>query len=71
VLTGSKTSHHGPSIVKKLMLWATDVLGSKVEEVKNIIIWGNHSATQFPDLTHGYLEKLSKIRIENKHSISS
>lgn len=23
-----------------------DKIGSKVEEVKNIIIWGNHSATQ-------------------------
>lgn len=25
VITGNKTSHHGPSIEKKLMLWAIDV----------------------------------------------
>jgi len=37
-----------------------DKLGSKVEEVKNLIIWGNHSATQFPDLAHGYLENYPK-----------
>jgi len=24
-----------------------------VEEVKNVIIWGNHSSTQFPDVNHG------------------
>ena len=26
--------------------------GAKTEEVKNIAIWGNHSATQFPDFYH-------------------
>ena len=26
--------------------------GAKVEEVKNVGIWGNHSATQFPDFYH-------------------
>ncbi|MDP9064412.1 MAG: malate dehydrogenase [Pseudomonadota bacterium] len=26
--------------------------GSALHEVKNIIIWGNHSATQYPDLNH-------------------
>lgn len=28
-------------------------LGLKVEAVKNIIIWGNHSSTQYPDVNHG------------------
>ena len=27
-----------------------DKTGSKVEDIKNIIIWGNHSLTQYPDL---------------------
>lgn len=26
--------------------------GAKIEEVKNVAIWGNHSATQFPDFYH-------------------
>jgi len=30
-------------------------LGVPVETVKNVIIWGNHSATQFPDVSHAYL----------------
>ncbi len=25
------------------------------EKVKNVIIWGNHSSTQFPDVSHGYV----------------
>ena len=24
-----------------------------VKEVKNVIIWGNHSSTQYPDVNHG------------------
>lgn len=27
-----------------------------VESVKNIIIWGNHSSTQFPDIAHGNID---------------
>lgn len=26
-----------------------------VHEVKNLIIWGNHSATQYPDVNYGYV----------------
>lgn len=26
------------------------------ERVKNVIIWGNHSKTQYPDVNHGYVE---------------
>ena len=25
----------------------------KTDQVKNVIIWGNHSSTQFPDAAHG------------------
>ncbi|CAL8471685.1 g11227 [Coccomyxa elongata] len=27
--------------------------GTPVSEVKNVIIWGNHSSTQYPDVAHG------------------
>ena len=28
-------------------------LGIPISDVKNCIIWGNHSSTQFPDVSHG------------------
>ena len=28
-----------------------------VSDVKNIVIWGNHSRTQYPDVDHGYILK--------------
>ncbi|EDO41218.1 predicted protein [Nematostella vectensis] len=28
-------------------------LNLRVDQVKNVIIWGNHSATQYPDVNHG------------------
>ena len=30
----------------------TEKVGCKIEDVENIIIWGNHSATQYPDTFH-------------------
>lgn len=30
-------------------------LGVSVGKVKNVIIWGNHSSTQYPDVNHGYI----------------
>ena len=27
-------------------------LGVKASSVRNVIIWGNHSSTQFPDVSH-------------------
>lgn len=30
--------------------------GCSIEQVKNVIIWGNHSATQYPDTRHATLE---------------
>lgn len=27
--------------------------GVHVSDVKNVIIWGNHSSTQYPDVNHG------------------
>lgn len=28
-------------------------LGIRVQDVENVIIWGNHSSTQYPDVNHG------------------
>jgi malate dehydrogenase len=30
-------------------------VGVRVDQVKNLIIWGNHSATQYPDVNHGVI----------------
>jgi len=30
-------------------------INQNVSNVKNLIIWGNHSDTQFPDVSHGYV----------------
>ena len=31
-----------------------------VESVHNVIIWGNHSATQYPDVTHAVISDWSR-----------
>jgi len=31
-------------------------LNVPVDNVKNVIIWGNHSKTQYPDVNHGFIE---------------
>jgi len=31
-------------------------VGTAAEKVKNVIIWGNHSATQYPDVSHATVE---------------
>eukprot|EP01087_Luapelamoeba_hula_P003907 TRINITY_DN1379_c0_g1_i1.p1 TRINITY_DN1379_c0_g1~~TRINITY_DN1379_c0_g1_i1.p1 ORF type:complete len:352 (+),score=73.22 TRINITY_DN1379_c0_g1_i1:98-1153(+) len=30
-------------------------LNANVDQVRNIVIWGNHSSTQFPDVSHAYV----------------
>ena len=30
--------------------------GAKVEDIENIIVWGNHSATQYPDTHHATIK---------------
>merc|ERR1712002_1266006 len=32
-------------------------VGVNADDVKNVIIWGNHSSTQFPDAKHGFIKK--------------
>ena len=34
------------------MIFLTCRLNVNVADVKNVIIWGNHSSTQFPDVRH-------------------
>lgn len=58
-------SHYAPSVPKKNFTALTrldqnralsqlsDKLKVPVEDVKNVIIWGNHSLTQYPDVNHG------------------
>jgi len=36
-------------------------LNVNVSQVKNIIIWGNHSNTQYPDVNQGYITKDDKV----------
>ncbi|XP_076297653.1 malate dehydrogenase 1 [Lasioglossum baleicum] len=57
-------SHYAPSIPKENFTAMTRLdqnraqaalaarLGVQVDEVKNVIIWGNHSSTQYPDASH-------------------
>ena len=57
-------SHYAPSIPKKNFTAMTrldqnralsqlaDRLHARVEDIKNVIIWGNHSLTQYPDVNH-------------------
>lgn len=58
-------STYAPSIPKKNFTALTrldqnravsqiaEKVNARVEDVKNIIIWGNHSLTQYPDVNHG------------------
>ena len=57
-------SHYAPSIPKenfsamtrldhnRAMTQIAQKCGVDVVDVKNVIIWGNHSSTQFPDASH-------------------
>ena len=42
-----------------------DKAGSPVSSVENIIIWGNHSATQYPDLNHTMIGEKSAFDMIN------
>ena len=33
------------------------------DKVRNVIIWGNHSSTQFPDVAHAYVENGTKTPV--------
>jgi len=61
-------SHYAPTIPKNQITCLTMLdhnrakaqiairVGVPAEKVKNVIIWGNHSATQYPDVSHATVE---------------
>ncbi|XP_008558001.1 malate dehydrogenase, cytoplasmic [Microplitis demolitor] len=61
-------SHYAPSIPKENFTAMTRLdqnraqaalasrLGVQVDKIKNVIIWGNHSSTQYPDAAHAVAE---------------
>ena len=69
------TSHYAPSIPKKNITAMTrldqtralsqisEKTGAPIDTIENIIIWGNHSATQYPDTHHATVkgESLRKV----------
>lgn len=76
-------SHYAPSIPRENFTAMTRLdqnrarahiavkVNVPVEDVKNVIIWGNHSATQFPDVKHatakiGLVEKSVYDAINNQ-----
>jgi malate dehydrogenase len=38
------------------VLQISEKTGKPVTDVKNAIIWGNHSSTQYPDVNHGTVD---------------
>jgi len=64
-------SHYAPSIPKKNFSAMTRLdhnrasaqlankVGAKVQDIKKVIIWGNHSSTQFPDASHATVNNQS------------
>lgn len=76
-------SHYAPSIPRENFSAMTRLdqnraraqiaakIGVPVQQVRNVIIWGNHSATQFPDVHHaratvGIVEKSVNDAINNQ-----
>ncbi|KAK3030309.1 hypothetical protein RJ639_039312 [Escallonia herrerae] len=54
----------------------SEMLGVQVNDVKNVIIWGNHSSTQFPDVNHATVDTgngLKHVRelVANDHWLST
>merc|ERR1712130_793537 len=49
-----------------------DKIGVSVDNIHNVIIWGNHSKTQYPDISHGYItcNKSGKVRTSLRSAIN-
>ncbi len=43
---------HNDHTIYKNNIQISERVGVPVTEVKNVIIWGNHSSTQYPDVNH-------------------
>ncbi|CAI5452350.1 unnamed protein product [Caenorhabditis angaria] len=42
--------------------------GTTIGDVKNVIIWGNHSSTQFPDVTHATIKNQPAATVVNDNA---
>merc|ERR1712147_622578 len=70
-------SHYAPSIPKENFSAMTRLdqnraasqlamkAGAKVQDVKKVTIWGNHSSTQFPDAFHATINGKSVVSLIN------
>jgi len=49
-----------------------DKIGVSVDNIHNVIIWGNHSKTQYPDISHGYItsNKSNKVMTSLRSAIN-
>jgi malate dehydrogenase len=69
-------SHYAPSVPKKNFTALTRLdqnraisqlserLKTPVEDIHNVVVWGNHSLTQYPDVNHGHVgPKKTPIRV--------
>eukprot|EP00241_Pyramimonas_parkeae_P006582 CAMPEP_0114247618 /NCGR_PEP_ID=MMETSP0058-20121206/13120_1 /TAXON_ID=36894 /ORGANISM="Pyramimonas parkeae, CCMP726" /LENGTH=334 /DNA_ID=CAMNT_0001360939 /DNA_START=81 /DNA_END=1085 /DNA_ORIENTATION=+ len=45
-------------------------LGVSVDTVKNVIIWGNHSSTQYPDVNHGVVVRSDGMSVPIRAAIN-
>jgi len=46
--------------------------GNRISDVKNVIIWGNHSSTMYPDVNHGIIKNQSiRESIKNEEYLNS
>jgi len=73
-------SHYAPSIPKKNFSALTRLdmnrakgqialkAGVNVEDVKNAIIWGNHSSTQYPDVSHATIKGKPVKQVLSEHT---
>lgn len=43
--------------------------GVQVSRVRNVVIWGNHSATQYPDVSHAYIANADGSRTPVKEAV--
>jgi len=75
------TSHFAPSIPKKNITAMTRLdqsramsqianrTGKSLEDIENVIVWGNHSATQYPDTFHASIngQKVRDVINDDKY----
>ncbi|EDQ91014.1 uncharacterized protein MONBRDRAFT_15806, partial [Monosiga brevicollis MX1] len=76
------TAQYAPSIPKSQFSCLTHLdlnrakgfvarrLGVNPEQVKNVIIWGNHSATQYPDVSHAYVANPDGTKVKVTEAVN-